>query len=101
LSSIRSPSGPPRSSQVAEVAPEPVWVGGHAVLAAAAGDHLVDTGSGQRFRVVDSEPQLRTPGPGVLSPGPEVPVEAQGRRQWPRYGNRLQPRPSAVQTGAG
>ena len=31
---------------VAEVVTEPVRVGGHAGLAAAAGDHLVDTGSG-------------------------------------------------------
>jgi hypothetical protein len=58
--------------------PEPVGVHGHAALAAAAGDHLVDTGSGQRFPVVDSEPQLRTAGLGVPGPGSQVPVEAAG-----------------------
>jgi hypothetical protein len=63
---------------VAEVVPEPVGVHGHAALAAAAGDHLVDTGSGQRFPVVDPEPQLRTPGLGVPGPGLQVSVEAAG-----------------------
>src|SRR6516162_10175030 len=63
---------------MAEVVPEPVRVHGHAALAAATGDHLVDAGGGQRFPVVDPEPQLRPPGLGVPGPGPQVPVEAAG-----------------------
>src|SRR5271166_5901004 len=63
---------------VAEVVPEPVRVHGHAALAAAAGDHLVDTGGGQRLPVVHAEPQLGPPGLGVPVPGPQVPVQAAG-----------------------
>jgi hypothetical protein len=63
---------------VAEVVPEPVRVGVHAALAAAAGDHLVDAGGGQRLPVAGAEPQLRPPGLRVPGPGAEVPVQAPG-----------------------
>jgi hypothetical protein len=43
-----------------------VRVHSHAALAAAAGDHLVDVGSGQRFPVVHSQPQLRPGAAGCL-----------------------------------
>src|SRR5271165_6315498 len=63
---------------VAEVVPEPVRVSVHCALAAAAGDHLVDAGGGQRLPVVHAEPQLGPPGLGVPDPGQQVPVEAAG-----------------------
>src|SRR5208282_2561643 len=47
---------------VAEMVPEPVREQIHPALAAAAGDHLVDAGGGQRLAVARAEPQLRAPG---------------------------------------
>jgi hypothetical protein len=78
LSSIRSPSGPPRSSQVWLKVPEPVRVGVHAALPAAAGDQLVDPGGGQRVPVARAEPQLGPPRLSVPGPGAQVPVQAPG-----------------------
>ena len=64
---------------VAEMVPEPVRVHRHAALAAAAADHLVNTGSSQRLPVVHAQPRLVPPGLGVPSAGTEVPVQAAGR----------------------
>jgi hypothetical protein len=58
--------------------PEPVRVGGHAGLAAAAGGHLVDPGRGQQLPVAGSQPQPGLPGPGVPGAGARVPVQADG-----------------------
>jgi hypothetical protein len=63
---------------VAEVVPEPVRVGVHAALAAAAGDQLVDACGGQRPPAADSEPQLRPVSLRVPGTGTEVPVQAPG-----------------------
>jgi hypothetical protein len=63
---------------MAEVMPEPVRPGIHAALVAAAGDQLINPGGGQRFPVVDPEPQLVPPGLGVPGAGLQVPVEAPG-----------------------
>ena len=63
---------------VAEVVPEPVREGVHAALPAAAGDHLVDAGGGQRFPVVHAQPQLGPPGLPVPGSGAQVPVQAEG-----------------------
>jgi hypothetical protein len=60
------------------VVPEPVRVGVHCALAAAAGDHLVDAGGGQRLPVVHAQPQLRPPGLRVPGAGAQVPVQAEG-----------------------
>src|ERR1035441_9952918 len=64
---------------VAEVVPEPVRVHGHPALPAAAGDDLVDPGSGQRPPVARAEPQLRPVRLRVPGPGPQVAVQAAGR----------------------
>ena len=63
---------------MAEVVPEPVRVQVHAALLAAAGDHLVDVGGGQRLPVARAQPQLRPPGLRVPGPGADVPVQAPG-----------------------
>src|ERR1017187_1945324 len=63
---------------VAEVVPGPVRVGGHAALAAAAGDDLVDAGGGERPAAVDAGPQLGPPGLRVPGAGAQVAVEAAG-----------------------
>ena len=63
---------------VTEVLPEPVRIGVHAALAAAAGDQLADPGGGQRLPVAGPEPQLGPAGLGVPGPGPQVPVQAAG-----------------------
>jgi hypothetical protein len=63
---------------VAEVMPKPVRVQAESALPAAAGDHLVDAGGGQRLPVAGSEPQLGPPGLGVPGAGPLVPVQAPG-----------------------
>src|SRR5271170_5936353 len=64
---------------VAEVVPEAVRVGGHAALAAAAGDDLVDAGGGERPAAARAEPQLGLPGLRVPGAGAQVAVEAAGR----------------------
>ena len=64
---------------VAEVVPEPVRVGGHPALPAAAGDDLVDAGGGERPAAVHAEPQLRPPGLRVPGAGAQVAVQAAGR----------------------
>jgi hypothetical protein len=56
--------------------PEPVWVQVDSALPAAAGDHLVDAGGGQRLPVAGSQPQLRPPGLRVPGAGAQVPVQA-------------------------
>ena len=56
--------------------PEPVQVGSHAALAAAAGDDLVDAGGGERPGAVHAEPQLGPPG--LWVPGAQVAVQASG-----------------------
>ena len=79
MSSIRSPSGPPRSSQV--------WLKWcrnrcgytvHAALAAPAGDHLVDPAGRQRPPVVYPQPQLRPVRQRVPGADPQVAVQAAG-----------------------
>ena len=64
---------------VAEIMPEPVRVGSHAALPAAAGHDLVDAGRGQRPPVAGAQPQLRPVRLGVPGAGPQVAVEAAGR----------------------
>jgi hypothetical protein len=59
--------------------PEPVRERVHAALLAAAGDHLVDPGGGQRLPAARAQPQLRPPRLSVPGPGPQVPVQAPGR----------------------
>ena len=46
---------------------------------AAAGDHLVDAGGGQRLPVVHAQPQLQPPGLPVPGAGADIPVQAPGR----------------------
>ncbi len=58
--------------------PESVRVQVDSALPAAAGDHLVDAGGGQRLPVAGSEPQLGPPGLGVPGAGAQVPVQAAG-----------------------
>ena len=50
---------------VAEVVPEPVRERVDAALAAAAGDHLVDAGGGQRLSVARAQPQVDVAAPRV------------------------------------
>jgi hypothetical protein len=57
---------------VAEVVPEPVRVGVHSALAAAACDQLVDPGGGQRLPAARAQPQLRPPGLRVRGAGADV-----------------------------
>src|SRR5208337_1201063 len=67
---------------VAEVVPEPVRVGVDSALAAAAGDHLVDAGGGQRLPVAGPEPQLRLVRLRMAGAGADVPVQARAA-WWP------------------
>jgi hypothetical protein len=60
------------------VVPEPVRERVHADLAAAADNHLVDAGGGQRLPVAHAQPQLGPLGVGMPGAGAEVPVQAAG-----------------------
>jgi hypothetical protein len=75
--------------------PEPVRVQVDSALPAAAGDHLVDAGGGQRLPVVHAQPQLRPPGLRVPGASPQVPVQAPGGL----VADLDDPVPSALATG--
>ena len=64
---------------MAEVVPEPVRIGGHAALAAAAGDDLVDPGGSERPAAARAKPQLGPPGLRVPGAGAQVAVQGAGR----------------------